>query len=285
MHRKEKPSWIRVKAPIGDTVAKMRGEMSKRGLRTVCTASRCPNLPECWARGEATFMILGEMCTRNCKFCSIPSSRKGEPLDEDEPVRVARTVKDLGLNHVVITSVTRDDLPGFGVSQFEAVVNSIRELTPDVKIELLIPDFQADTRSLKRLAAVSPDIIGHNIETVERLQRKVRDGRASYQLSLEVLSKLNNCGVGILTKSSLMLGLGETEGEIINAMEDLRKAEVDFLTMGQYLRPRNSPLEVFRYLNPSEFERLREKALNMGFRGVLSGPLVRSSYRSSSLLQ
>jgi lipoyl synthase len=280
----QKPPWIKVRAPTGELFVEMKSILDRWELNTVCVASRCPNLPECWSSGNATFMILGNTCTRHCRFCAIPTANIGTPPDPDEPIRIAGAVAELGLEHAVITSVTRDDLRDQGASQFVDVVGAIRRAIPQTTIELLIPDMQGRRHLLTMMAESGPDVIGHNLETVRRLQGVVRDKRSDYDLSLKVLATLHRQGTA-LTKSSLMLGLGEREEEVEVAMDDLLEAGVQMLTLGQYLKPAGCPLEVREYLSPDTFERLRERAIDAGFRSVVSGPLVRSSYRAHEAMR
>ncbi|MHC1709535.1 MAG: lipoyl synthase [Methanomassiliicoccales archaeon] len=276
-----KPSWLRSKASIPEG-AGVRGELAYGHLRTVCDSSRCPNLGECWGKGHATFIILGDRCTRSCRFCAVPSGRPSE-LDLDEPGRVAEAVKRLGLRHAVITSVTRDDLPDGGASMFAEVVREIRWNNPGTTVELLIPDLQGDRRALEAVLESAPDVLGHNLETVRSLQW-IRDRRASYERSLNVLTMSKEISPGTLTKSSLMLGLGETGDELVQAMEDLRAASVDLLTLGQYLPPKGTDLQLQRYVPPEEFDELSSRAKRMGFKGARAGPLVRSSYDAFDLM-
>ncbi|MCJ7645422.1 lipoyl synthase [bacterium] len=259
-------------------VYKVRNLLRRLDLNTVCEGARCPNLWECFSRFTATFMILGNTCTRNCRFCIVA---KGSPLlvDEKEPKRLARAVKKLGLKHVVITSVTRDDLADGGASQFFQTIVEVRSINPDVVIELLIPDFEGRKRAIKQVLEARPDIIGHNLETVPSLYGKVRP-KASYERSLELLKLVKILQPDIYTKSGLMLGLGENEQEIFSVMEDLRKVDCDILTMGQYLQPSRFHLEVRRFIPHSEFEKYRRVAEKMGFLFVASGPFVRSSYKA-----
>ena len=256
----------------------MRNLLRRLDLNTVCEGARCPNLWECFSRFTATFMILGNTCTRNCRFCIVA---KGSPLpvDEKEPKRLARAVKKLGLKHVVITSVTRDDLADGGASQFFQTIVEVRSINPYVVIELLIPDFEGKRRAIKQVLEARPDIIGHNLETVPSLYGKVRP-KASYERSLELLELVKILQPDIYTKSGLMLGLGENEQEIFSVMEDLREIDCDILTMGQYLQPSRFHLEVRRFIPPSEFEKYRGVAEKMGFLFVASGPFVRSSYKA-----
>ena len=262
-----------------EEVNKTRNLLSRLDLHTVCEGARCPNLWECFAESIATFMILGDICTRNCKFCSVA---KGTPLpvDQKEPKRIAQAVKKLGLKHVVITSVTRDDLPDGGASQFFFTVMEVRSINPDVIIEVLIPDFVGSREAINQVLEARPEIVGHNLETVPSLYRKVRPG-ASYERSLKLLKLVKILQPDIYTKTGLMLGLGEEEQEILGVMEDLRRIDCDILTMGQYLQPSSSHLEVRRFILPSEFEEYKEIAEKRGFLFVASGPFVRSSYRAS----
>lgn len=259
-------------------VNKTRNLLRRLDLHTVCEGARCPNLWECFAESTATFMILGNVCTRNCKFCSVA---KGIPLpvDRKEPQKIAQAVKKLGLRHVVITSVTRDDLPDGGASQFFFIVMEVRSINPDVIIEVLIPDFAGSKEGIRQVLEARPDIIAHNLETVPSLYRKVRP-EASYERSLELLKLVKNLRPNVYTKTGLMLGLGEKEQEISQVMEDLRRIDCDILTMGQYLQPTSSHLEVRRFITPSKFEEYRQVAEKMGFLFVASGPFVRSSYKA-----
>lgn len=259
-------------------IYKVRNLLRRLDLNTVCEGARCPNLWECFTESIATFMILGNTCTRNCRFCIVA---KGSPLlvDEKEPKRLARAVKKLGLKHVVITAVTRDDLADGGASQFFQTIVEVRSINPDVVIELLIPDFEGRKRAIKQVLEARPDIIGHNLETVPSLYGEVRP-KASYERSLELLKLVKILQPDIYTKSGLMLGLGEDEQEIFSVMEDLREIDCDILTMGQYLQPSRFHLEVRRFIPPSEFEKYRRVAEKMGFLFVASGPFVRSSYKA-----
>jgi len=264
-------------------IAEVRRTLRDCGSRTVCDSSRCPNLGYCWSKGHATFMILGDRCTRGCLFCAVPSGPPSE-LDEGEPELVAESVRRLGLRHAVITSVTRDDLPGGGAEVFAQMVRQVRWMNPGVSVEVLIPDLQGDLNALRSVVSAAPDVLGHNLETVRSLQW-IRDHRASYERSLNVLSAVREMDPTMLTKSSLMLGLGEVREEIVQAMRDLRRAGVDLLTIGQYLPPRGGRLPLKRYVPPEEFDELRATALGMGFRGVKAGPLVRSSYDALQLMK
>ena len=277
-----KPSWLRTKVSSPERSAKMRRTLAHCDSRTVCDSSRCPNLGDCWGKGHATFMILGERCTRACRFCAVPSGEPS-PLDPGEPERVAESVRRMGLRHAVITSVTRDDLEDGGAGVFAEVIRQVRWMNPGTSLEVLIPDLQGDREALSAVVAARPDVLGHNLEVVRSLQW-VRDPMASYERSLDVLAGAKEMEPGMLTKSSLMLGLGESEREVREAMKDLLAVGTDLLTLGQYLPPRGSPLPLRRYVPPGEFEELRLKALDMGFKGVKAGPLVRSSFDALSLM-
>lgn len=252
------------------------------GLHTVCEGARCPNVHECWGSGTATVMLLGEVCTRNCRFCAVAKGRP-EPPDPEEPEKVAQAVAAWGLDYVVLTSVSRDDLPDGGAAHFAKTVEALKRRKPGVLVELLIPDFQGKMESLKRVVEAGPDVVGHNLETVERLTPLVRDRRAGYRRSLEVLAEIKRLEPSIYTKSSIMLGLGETEEEVLQTMRDLREAGVDFLTLGQYLQPTLRHLEVQEYITPEKFDSYRQLGEELGFLAVASGPLVRSSYRAGEL--
>ncbi|HNX47644.1 MAG TPA: lipoyl synthase [Methanomassiliicoccales archaeon] len=277
----EKPPWLRTKVVMASGMG-VRGALDSCGLRTVCDSSRCPNLGECWGKGHATFIILGERCTRSCQFCAVPSGTPSE-TDPDEVGNLAEAVRRLRLRHVVVTSVTRDDLPDGGASIFAEVVREVRWNNPGTTVELLIPDLQGNREALETILEVAPDVLGHNIETVRSMQW-IRDRRASYERSLGVLKMTKDISPGTLTKSSLMLGLGETREELVQAMKDLRSVGVDLLTLGQYLPPKGSNLQVRRYVPPQEFEELHDLAMGMGFKGARAGPLVRSSYDAFDLM-
>ncbi len=255
------------------------------GLNTVCTGSKCPNLWECWNRGVTAFMIMGSTCTRRCKFCAVKKGRKGEPLDPSEPLRVAEAAKNLGLRYVALTSVDRDDLEDGGAEHFANCIKAIRNKNNNVIIEVLIPDFQGDETHIRKIIEAMPDVAGHNIETVKEFQAVVRDRRAGYDLSLEVLRNLKRMSSSAYIKSSLMLGLGETEEMVLRTMDDLKNAGVEILTLGQYLRPSEKHLEVREYLSPEKFSYYRRKAEEKGFLLVVSGPLVRSSYMTDEFIQ
>ncbi|MCX9026448.1 MAG: lipoyl synthase [Candidatus Methanoperedens sp.] len=275
-----KPDWLKIKPPSGTKCTDLKNILEEFKLNTVCSSAMCPNLGECWTRGTATFMILGLVCTRNCRFCAVKKGKAGEPPDPSEPIRVAEAVEKMGLKYVVLTSVDRDDLKDGGAGHFADCVKAIKKRDKNIKVEALIPDFHGDEGCLLKITDAHPDVIGHNIETVEELQAQVRDRRAGYKLSLEVLEKVKQMSPSINTKSSLMLGLGETEDMVERTMDDLRSAGVSILTLGQYLRPTKMQLEVKEYISPEKFEAYKKRASEKGFISVMSGPLVRSSYMS-----
>jgi lipoyl synthase len=271
---KSRPKWLTMPPPKQGQLEKMQAFMQKRHLGTVCQSAHCPNIGECFSKGTATFMILGSRCTRKCRFCAV---EKGIPLPSDplEPERVAKAVQELGLHYAVVTSVTRDDLQDGGAAQFVETIRQIRELSPDTRIEILVPDFQGNTEAIERVCSARPDMFNHNVETIARLYPLVRP-QARYSRSLDVLSYAAR--YGLPAKSGLMLGLGESRDEVMKSLEDLRNAGCEYLTLGQYLAPSRSHLPVSRYVSPDEFEVWGRVAESMGFRGVASGPLVRSSY-------
>jgi len=273
------PGWLVAQAPQGEVVESLDGLLDSLGLATVCENALCPNLGECWGSGIATFMILGEVCTRHCAFCAVPAGRP-LPLDPTEPDRLAEAAARMGLHHVVITSVTRDDLPDGGAAHFAATITSVRRRCPGATIEVLVPDFGGSLSALATVVTARPDVFNHNLETVPRLSPRVRP-RADYRRSLAVLDWAHRAG--LVTKSGLILGLGETAGEVIDVMHDLRRAGCEILTLGQYLQPTSHNLPVTRYLTPVEFEWYREIGEEMGFRAVAAGPLVRSSYHAQEL--
>ena len=273
------PAWLRQEIPDARKMKVMKGLIEKSRLHTVCESAQCPNLGKCWGRGVATFMILGEVCSRACRFCAVKVGRPAR-VDPDEPRQVAFTVKQLNLSYVVITSVTRDDLEDGGAGQFAQTIQEIRTLSPRVNIEILIPDFLNKPESLEKILQARPDVVGHNIETVRRLSSIVRP-QADYARSLEVLRTLKHAaGASVLTKSSLMVGLGETEGEVVEAMRDLRGADCEIFTVGQYLAPssRKRLMKVERFVTPQEFDAYQRWGAALGFKHVESGPLVRSSF-------
>lgn len=271
-----KPDWLRVRIPAGSGYKEVRGILEKYHLNTVCDEAICPNRGKCFHAGTATFMILGKNCTRNCRFCNVTG---GEPeaVDPHEPFNVASAVKDLKLKYVVITSVTRDDLPDGGAGHFAAVVNSIRNENPGTRVEVLIPDFLGDEAALKKIVDCNPDVLGHNIETIPSYYARVRP-QADYFQSLEVLSHAKEYGYTGKTKSGIMVGLGETEPEVVSVLKDLRKHGCDFLTIGQYLAPSKLHEPVAEYVHPDQFKRYEEIAGKLGFEYIASAPLVRSSY-------
>ncbi len=271
-----RPEWIRAKLPYGESYAKLLGLMRGKQLHTVCEEARCPNLGECWGRGTATFMILGDICTRSCGFCAVKTGRPTE-LDTDEPRRVAEAVMSMNLRHVVITSVNRDELRDGGASIFAETIRQIRIKSPKCRIEILIPDFRGDNVALDVVVDAAPDILNHNVETVPRLYTVVRP-QAKYDRSLNVLTYFKERG--LVTKSGVMVGIGEKPEEILEVMKDLRKSNVDILTVGQYLQPTKEHLPIDRYVTPDEFEMYKRIGLEMGFKFVESGPLVRSSYHA-----
>ena len=277
-----KPEWIRVKLPTGKKYTELRGLVDKYKLHTICTSGSCPNMGECWGEGTATFMILGNICTRSCGFCGVKTGRP-DTVDWAEPEKVARSIKLMNIKHAVITSVDRDDLKDMGSIIWAETILAIRRLNPQTTLETLIPDFQGNTTNLDRIIAVAPEVVSHNIETVRRLTRQVRI-QAKYDQSLEVLRYLKAQGIH-RTKSGIMLGLGETEEEVFESLHDLRKANVDVVTIGQYLQPTKKHLPVSRFVNPEEFGRYEAFAKDLGFRHVESGPLVRSSYKAHKHIQ
>jgi lipoyl synthase len=272
----KKPDWLRVKLPTGKEYVNVRSIVSKHKLHTICESGNCPNMGECWGAGTATFMILGNICTRSCGFCAVATG-KPKPADWDEPKRIAESVKLMGVKHCVITSVDRDDLKDGGSIIWAETIKEIRAASPETKFECLIPDFAGKWENLQRIIDVQPDIVSHNIETVRRLTAQVRI-QAKYDRSMEVLKRLDEAGVK--TKSGIMLGLGETDEEIYEALDDLSNVKCDVVTLGQYLQPTPKHLPVARFVHPNDFEKYKEYALKKGFRFVESGPLVRSSYHA-----
>lgn len=280
-HVSRLPPWLRVQAPTGETYHWVAQLMRSSGLHTVCEEAHCPNSGECWNHRTATFLILGDTCTRNCRFCNVKTGRPAPP-DPGEPERVARAVQEMGLRHAVITSVDRDDLPDGGASAFAAVIRKVRELQPGCTVEVLIPDLEK--AAIEAVLDERPDVLGHNVETVRRLFRTVQP-QCRYERSLDVLRNTKWLDPAMVTKSGLMLGLGETTDEVLETMRDLRAADVDILTLGQYLQPSRQHVPVARYYPPDEFETLRQRGMAMGFGWVESGPLVRSSYNAGAQVQ
>jgi len=274
------PDWLKVRFPGSPGYLRLKRILREHNLHTVCEEARCPNIGECWGHGTATFLILGDICTRGCRFCAISKGRPGL-LDPEEPRNVALVVKDLKLQHVVVTSVNRDDLPDGGSSHFAETVCWIKALNPGTRVEVLIPDFKGDSKALETVVQSGIHILNHNMETVPRLYKKVRPG-AIYQRSLSVLKSAKEMRGDILTKSGLMLGVGETREEVMNTLHDLREISCDIVTLGQYLQPSTAQLPVERYVPPEEFQELKTEAEKMAFRHVESGPLVRSSYHAWS---
>ena len=273
-----RPPWLKVRFPAGGRFGELLALMRESELHTVCEEARCPNIGECWGRGTATFMILGDTCTRSCGFCAVKTGRPGT-LDTDEPRRVALAIQRMGLRHAVITSVNRDELPDGGARMFAETIRWGRRLSPGTTFEVLIPDFKGDEAALATVMAARPEILNHNTETVPRLYRTVRP-QAVYERSLRVLRRAKELDPGTLTKSGLMVGLGETREELLAVFRDLAANGVDILTVGQYLQPTPAHLPIVRYYEPREFEELKAEALAMGFRHVEAGPLVRSSYHA-----
>jgi lipoic acid synthetase len=278
--RIKKPKWLRVKLPTGENYKKVRSLVDQHKLHTICESGSCPNMGECWGEGTATFMILGNICTRSCGFCAV---KTGKPDDVDvfEPGKVAHSVKTMGIKHAVITSVDRDDLKDGGSEIWVQTVKAVRQQSPGTTMETLIPDFAGNWENLQRIIDVAPEIVSHNLETVRRLTKQVRI-QAKYDRSLEVLFRLKKGGMR--TKSGVMLGLGESEEEVIETMQDLRSVQVDILTLGQYLQPTPKHLPVAEFITPEKFQEYKELGMKMGFRYVESGPLVRSSYHAEKHL-
>ena len=273
-----KPDWIRVRAPGGEDFARTKRLISSLGLATVCEEAACPNIGECWSKSHATVMIMGDICTRACAFCNVATG-KPRALDSTEPMRVAEAAAELGLKHIVITSVDRDDLADGGAGHFVAVVDAVRDKAPQTSIEILTPDFRNKSSALEIIAAVRVDIFNHNLETVPRLYKTIRPG-ARYEGSLDLLREMKKHRPDLFTKSGLMVGLGETKDEILQVMDDMREAQVDFITIGQYLRPTLKHAEVVRYVRPQEFEDYADHARAKGFLMVASSPMTRSSYHA-----
>jgi len=273
-----KPSWLKVRAPGGENYVRLKNLMRELGLHTVCEEAHCPNVGECWEHGTATFMILGDVCTRNCAYCAVSHGRP-PVYDVEEPSRVARAIAEMGLQHAVITSVDRDDLPDFGAHIFAETIRQIRARLPECSIEVLVPDFQGREASIDLVLAAGPDIYNHNTETVPRLYKRCRPG-GRYDRVLNIFRFVKREAPEIPTKTGLILGMGETNEEILSVMRDLRTVDVDILTLGQYLRPSNSHIRLDRYVTPNEFRMLKDEGMGMGFKHVESGPLVRSSYHA-----
>ncbi|MEM0200832.1 MAG: lipoyl synthase [Candidatus Micrarchaeaceae archaeon] len=274
------PEWLSIKPASTEKYSVIKETIAKRGLHTVCSDAHCPNASECWSSGTATFMVLGGLCTRGCRFCAVKKSATGEKPNLNEPFLLAKSIKEWGLDYVVITSVCRDDLPDQGASHFANCVVEIKKQNPNTFVELLIPDFSGDISLLKVITDSKPDVIGNNLETVRNLSKKIRDKRADYDQTLSLLKNIKKLNNKIFTKSAIMLGMGETSNEILETMEDLRNNKVDFLAMGQYLRPSQFHTEVKEYVTPEKFSYFKKIAEEKGFLFVASGPFVRSSYKA-----
>ncbi len=283
--RLPKPSWLKMVNAVHPNYAKVKSVVREHGLSTVCEEAKCPNISECWSHGTATIMLMGAVCTRACRFCAVDTGNPQGRLDPDEPENAARTVKLMNLDYVVLTSVNRDDLPDGGAAHYGQAVSAIKKASPHTKVEVLTPDFQGVFEHVQVLLDSPVDVFAQNVETVERLTHPVRDNRAGYWQTLRVLEFAKQYRPSLLTKTSLMLGLGETMDEILQAMDDMRSMNVDILTLGQYLQPTKHHLPVVRYVTPEEFQNLREIGLKKGFFEVASGPFVRSSYRADRVFK
>ena len=280
--RAQKPGWLKVPVPGGERYQKVKATLSSLKLHTVCAEAHCPNVGECWGGGTATVMLMGDLCTRGCRFCQVKTAAAPPPLDADEPRHLAEAIAELGLDYIVVTSVNRDDLPDGGAAHFAEAIRRLKAI-PGLLVEVLTPDFQGDLVAIRVVGRAAPDVFANNIETVRRLTPVVRDARASYQQTLDVLARMKAEFPGVVTKSSIMLGLGETEDELLETMRDLCAHGAEILTLGQYLRPSQWHLPVAEFVTPERFEALRQRGLALGFRYVASGPLVRSSYRAAEL--
>ena len=279
-----KPQWLKIKLTINDEFSNIKQSLQKHNLHTVCEEAHCPNISECWNTGTATFMLMGDTCTRGCKFCTVKTGNPMKQLDANEPKKLARALAEIKLfDYVVLTSVNRDDLEDGGASHFAECIKEIKKAYPEIIVEVLIPDFKGNIEALKKIVDAKPEVIAHNIETVERLQRRVRDVRANYKQSLGVLENSKKLNPKIYTKSSIMLGLGEEDIEVIQAMKDLREINVDILTLGQYLRPTDWHIPISNFVSPEKFDYFKQKAIELGFLFCASGPFVRSSYRAGEL--
>ena len=279
-----RPSWLKMKIPSGENYVKVKKTIQKYNLHTVCEEALCPNVSECWDSGTATIMIMGDVCSRGCKFCNVSTGKPFE-LDTEEPQNVAQAIKDWNLRYVVITSVCRDDLLDEGSEHFAKTIQCIKSECPNTVVESLIPDFSGNEKFIETIVKVNPTVIGHNIETVKRLSSKVRDTRANYKQSLNVLKYVKKLNSNIFTKSSLMLGLGETDQEILQTAQDLRDIEVDLITLGQYMQPSQFHLPVKEFVTPDKFYQLKLDLKKLGFLHVESGPFVRSSFRASDVIE
>ncbi len=281
-----KPDWLKTKIPTGGTFFQIKRDLRERKLYTVCEEAKCPNISQCWNQGTATFMVLGDTCTRGCRFCNVKTGNPQGWLDANEPNQTAESAKIMNLKYVVITMVDRDDLPDGGAAHVAKVITRVREVNPGIKIEILGGDFQKNKESLAAIIDAKPEIYAHNLETIRRLTPRVRDARAGYQQSLDVLRIVKESATHeMYTKSALMLGLGETLDEVVECLEDMREYGVDFITIGQYMRPTKKHLSIKRWVHPDEFAMLAEKAKELGFMSVASGPLVRSSYKANEFYE
>jgi lipoic acid synthetase len=278
--RARKPDWLKVRPPGGERYRWIREQRTSLELATVCEEAQCPNIGECWSHGTATFMVMGSVCTRGCRFCAVNTNRHGKPLDGEEPEKLGRTIAAMGLDYIVVTSVDRDDLPDQGAPHFAACVEAVRRLAPRTRVEILFPDFRGEGALVDVVVRSGADVLAHNVETVRRLTPKVRDHRCGYEQSLAVLARIKETRPSAFSKSSIMVGVGEREDEVVETMRDLRAVGVDFLTVGQYLRPSAWHLAVEDYVRPEQFARYEAAGRELGFRYVASGPLVRSSYRA-----
>jgi len=278
----QKPRWLKVPVPGGERYQQVKATLAGLKLHTVCAEAHCPNVGECWGGGTATVMLMGDTCTRGCRFCQVKTSAAPPPLDPDEPRHLAEAIAALGLDYIVVTSVDRDDLPDGGAAHFAEAIRRLKAI-PGLLVEVLTPDFQGDPEAVRVVGRAAPDVFANNIETVRRLTPVVRDGKAGYQQTLDVLARMKAEFPGVVTKSSIMVGLGEGEDEVVETMRDLRAHGVEILTLGQYLRPSAWHLPVAEFVTPERFEALRQQGLALGFRYVASGPLVRSSYRAAEL--
>lgn len=275
-----KPEWLKIRPPAGENYKRIKGMLKELNLHTVCEEAHCPNVHECWGGGTATFMLMGDTCTRGCRFCAVKTGNPKGVLDELEPIKISDSISKMDLEYVVLTSVDRDDLPDGGAGHFAQTITEIKKKASKIIVEVLIPDFKGDWTALEKIVKAKPEVIAQNVETVERLTSKVRDKRAGYQLTLNLLAKVKELDNSIITKTSIMLGLGETEEEVFKTMEDLRKVGTDVLTFGQYLRPSKKHLPVIDYITPEKFAFYETEGMKMGFRYIASGPLVRSSYKA-----
>ena len=278
-----KPEWLKVRPPAGERYTAIKGRMRELGLATVCEEARCPNIAECWGGGTATIMVMGDTCTRGCRFCAVKTNRNGQPIDPEEPAKVAAMLAELDLEYIVITSVDRDDLEDQGAGHFAEVIRQVKARRPDMLVEVLIPDFRGNADLVRKVVEAKPDVIAHNVETIARLTPRVRDPRAGYAQSLEVLRQIKAVDPNVATKTSIMVGLGETYEEVTQTLHDLHGVGCEIVTFGQYLQPTQKHLKVEEYVHPDTFKAYEHLGKALGFRYVASGPLVRSSYRAGEL--